>query len=77
MFTLTVFEMLLSEGRLVLSPTQQGTGSEWFKKKIILNGLYAKRIFIFECEIELFPPADKTESLFIGTVFKSNPQNNY
>ena len=28
MFTLTVFEILLSEGRSVLSPTQRGTGSE-------------------------------------------------
>ena len=28
MFTLTVFEILLSEGRPVLSPAQRGTGSE-------------------------------------------------
>ena len=28
MFTLTTFEMLLFEGRLVLAPTQEHTGSE-------------------------------------------------
>ena len=28
MFTLTVFEILLSEGRSVLSPAQRGTGNE-------------------------------------------------
>ena len=28
MFTLTVFEILLSEGRSVLSPAQRGAGSE-------------------------------------------------
>ena len=77
MFTLTVFEMLLSEGRLVSSPTQRGTGSEWVKKTYHFKRFICKKDFIFECEIELFPPADKTESLFIGTVFKSNPQNNY
>ena len=30
-FTSTVFEILVSEGRSVLSPTQQGTGSERVK----------------------------------------------
>ena len=32
MFTLTVFEILLSDGRSVLSPAQRGTGSERVKK---------------------------------------------
>ena len=31
MFTLTVFEILLSKGRSVLSPAQRGTGSESVK----------------------------------------------
>ena len=47
MFTLTVFEMLLSEGRLVLSPTQQGTGSEWFKKENHFKRFICKKNFYF------------------------------
>ena len=34
MFTLTVFEILLSEGRSVLSPAQRVTGSERVKKTL-------------------------------------------
>ena len=33
MFTLTVFQILLSEGRLVLWPAQRGTGSERIKQE--------------------------------------------
>ena len=33
MFTLTVFEILLFKGRLVLQPTQRGTESESVKVK--------------------------------------------
>ena len=32
LFTLAAFEILLSEGRSVLSPAQKGTGTERFKK---------------------------------------------
>ena len=39
MFTPTVFEILMSEGRLVLSPTQRGTGSERVKKIIEADGV--------------------------------------
>ena len=34
MFTLTVFELLLSENRSVLSPAQRGTGSERVKVSV-------------------------------------------
>ena len=34
MFTVTVLDILLSKGRLVLSPAQRGTGSERVKEKI-------------------------------------------
>ena len=37
MFTLTVFEILLSEGRSVLSPAQRGTGSERIN---VMNNLF-------------------------------------
>ena len=33
-FTLTVFEILLSEGRSVLSPAERGTGSERVKVSV-------------------------------------------
>ena len=36
-FTLTVFEILLSEGRSVFSPAQRGTGSE---KANVMNNLF-------------------------------------
>ena len=34
MFTLNVFEILMSEGRLVLSPALRGTGSERVKVSV-------------------------------------------
>ena len=37
MFTLTVFEILLSEGRSVLSPAQRGTGRERID---VMNNLF-------------------------------------
>ena len=39
MFTLPVFEILLSEGRPVLSPAQRGTGSESVNKSVCLSSV--------------------------------------
>ena len=40
MFTVTVFEILLYEGRLLLSPTQRGAGNERVKQE---KYIYIKR----------------------------------
>ena len=44
MFTITIFETLLSGSRSVLSPAQRGTGSE--RVKYTLNTLYIYYIYI-------------------------------
>ena len=36
MSTLTIFEILLFESRLVSSPTQRGTESEWVNAQVIV-----------------------------------------
>ena len=46
MFTLTVFEILLSEGRSVLSPAQWGTGSERVKGKESFVNIFKKLLVI-------------------------------
>ena len=46
MFTLTVFEILLSEGRSVLSSAQRGTGSERVKGKEPFVNIFKKLLVI-------------------------------
>ena len=46
MFTLTIFEILLSEGRSVLSPAQRGTGSERVKGKEPFVNIFKKLLVI-------------------------------
>ena len=52
MFTLTVFEILLSEGRSVLWPAQLGTGSERVKAMIYFNDAFYWYL-LFICSLVL------------------------
>ena len=45
MFTLTVFEILLFEGRSVMSPAQRGTGNEKFLVKNQKNIGFLLKLF--------------------------------
>ena len=44
MFTLTVFEILLFEDRMVLSPVQWGAGSERVKGSFLQRGTGSERV---------------------------------